>query len=268
LETVLEGVGMKLLWVSHHLPSVAQEGSEWLQGEYRGGAEMSDADYFAGAPDWVDVWRVHPEQLIGVDVREFDRVLITGTDYLTELQMQYLALFKPMVFVHHQQTRTNGRMVLLQQADPFVCHTPAHLAVEQQWCNLENTGLVLSALNVDDCWIDHKEPFALWAARNHPLKGKNQAALWAAEHDLPFLAVSDLARDEVLALMASASWFLHFPLAFESECRSVMEAVLSGCTVRTNENVGITSYEHWDDPQWLSDEIDSASEKFWGFVCR
>jgi hypothetical protein len=48
----------------------------------------------------------------------------------------------------------------------------------------------------------------------------------------------------------------------------VMEAVLSGCTVRTNDNVGITSYEHWDDPQWLSDEIDSASEKFWGFVCR
>lgn len=259
---------MKLLWVSHHLPSVTQEGSEWLQGEYRGGAEMSDAEYFAAAPDWVDVWRVHPDQLVGVDVREFDRVLITGTDCLTELQMQYLALFKPMVFVHHAQTRTAGRMVLLQQAAPFVCHTPAHLAVEREWCDLSDARFVLSALNPDECWIEQKERFALWAARNHPLKGRNQAALWATQNGLPFLHVSDVPRDEVLALMAAAEWFVHLPLAFESECRSVMEAVLSGCKVHANDLVGITSFDQWQDAGWLSDQIGSAPDLFWEAVCR
>jgi len=258
---------MKLLWISHHLPSVS-DGDEWLRGDYRGGAEMSDAEYFADAPDDVDIWRIHPDQLVGVDVREFDRVLVTGTDLLSELQMQHLATFDPMVFVHHRQSRTFARKVLLESAQPFVCHTPAHLAVEQEWCDLSDTRLVLSAFNPDDCWIDHKERFALWAARNHPLKGKNQAALWCAQNDLPFMAVSDLSRDEVLALMASAEWFVHLPLAFESECRSVMEAVLSGCKVETNNLVGVTSFERWRDAGWLADEIAGASDLFWEAVCR
>ena len=259
---------MKLLWVTHHLESDVNLGDEWLQGGFRGGAEMSDYEYLQHAPSDVEVWRIPPSDLDSVDVDLFDRVLITGTDWLDESQMIYLSTFAPMVFVHHAQTRSAGRQKLLESAEPFVCHTPAHLALETQWCDFNNSDLVLSAFDPDECWIDHKERFVLWAARNHPLKGKNQSALWASKNDLPFLAVSDVDREEVLSLMAVAEWFVHLPLAFESECRSVMEAVLSGCKVHVNDLVGITSYERWNDAGWLADEIVDAGEKFWGLVCR
>jgi hypothetical protein len=66
--------------------------------------------------------------------------------------------------------------------------------------------------------------------------------------------------------MARAEAFVHLPLAFESECRSVMEAVLSGCVVQTNRNVGITSIPGWDDKNKLRDMVDRAGHDFWQLV--
>jgi hypothetical protein len=66
--------------------------------------------------------------------------------------------------------------------------------------------------------------------------------------------------------MTNAQWFIHLPLAFESECRSVMEAILAGCEVITNDNVGITSYHHWRDRAWLHDEIIASQLKFWSAI--
>jgi hypothetical protein len=59
---------------------------------------------------------------------------------------------------------------------------------------------------------------------------------------------------------------VHLPLAFESECRAVMEAVLSGCKIQTNDNVGITSVQDWNDPDALREMIDKAGETFWRLV--
>jgi hypothetical protein len=93
-----------------------------------------------------------------------------------------------------------------------------------------------------------------------------KAHAWALENDLPFLDLTDVDRSVVLDAMARVEWFVHLPLAFESECRAVMEAVLSGCRIHTNDNVGITSVQDWDDPDALRQMIDRAGDTFWKLV--
>lgn len=262
---------MKLGWVTHHLPSVEPVDGSWIPGGLRGGAEMSDAEYLSLCPSEVDVLVISSDQVLAKfdELKSCDRVVITGTDLLSDEAMLQLAMLKPMVFVHHLQTRTSARRVLLENAFPFVCHTPAHLAKEQEWCDFANEPkLVLSAFDPHEIKPSVKQPFALCASRNHPLKGLNQARLYAAQHDMELIVATDWSRSEVLKTMTNAQWFIHLPLAFESECRSVMEAVLAGCEVITNDNVGITSYPHWRDRVWLHDHIIAAQLNFWSAVLQ
>ena len=259
---------MNIAWITHHLSDDQPLGEGWIPGPYRGGAEMSDAEYLAHTPDGCHV-QVFDSTLFDPDqIVEFDRIVVTGTDLLSEAAMGWLATLKPMVFVHHRQTASEGRRRLLEAAQPFVCHTPAHLALEATWANLGATRLVLSALDTTGMEPGEKKPYVLVASRNHPLKGINQSRLWAARHNLDCVVATDWPRSQVLATMRQAEWFVHLPLSFESECRTVMEAVLAGCTVVTNDQVGITSYPEWRDAAWLRAEIATAGDAFWRAVCE
>jgi len=251
-------------WVTHHLPVPDTGGGKWLPGHFRGGAELSDAAYRSQAPEWVGIDLIPPdewERALGCD-----RIVVTGTDLLSDEAMFTLADKSPMVFVHHEQTESAARMYLLENADPFVVHTPAHLQRELLWVEPKRTELVLSYFDTNECYEARKEPFALWAARNHPQKGLMQARVWAHAAGFPLVIMSQSARDEVLEFMSRAQAFVHLPLTFESECRSVMEAVLSGCVVQTNRNVGLTSIEGWQDKRKLRDMIDTAGQQFWDCV--
>jgi hypothetical protein len=225
---------------------------------------MSDYEYQQAAPAGVQI------DVFGADEWEqtlsYDRIVITGTDRLSDVAMIELAHRRPMVFLHHEQTESGPRQALLNSAFPLVVHTPAHLHLELQWCQPEYTGLVLSHFNTTECRELRKQPFALWAARNHPLKGLNQARMWAHGAGFPLVIMHDHPREDVLEFMSRAEAFVHLPLCFESEGRAVMEAVLSGCRVQTNQNVGITSVEGWHDKSYLRELIDLAGEQFWGFV--
>jgi hypothetical protein len=138
---------------------------------------------------------------------------------------------------------------------------------ELSWAKPRKTAQVLSYFDTSKCHNHFdKKAMALWAARNHPLKGRLKAHAWALENDLPFLDLTDVDRSVVLDAMARVEWFVHLPLAFESECRAVMEAVLSGCKIHTNDNVGITSVQDWDDPDALRQMIDRAGDTFWKLV--
>lgn len=254
----------KIAWLTHHLPVEDTGGGKWLPGKFRGGAEMSDHEYREAAPPWVQIDLFDPNRW--EECLNYERIVITGTDLLSEQAMARLAEEHPMVFVHHEQTETAGRALLLEAAEPFVCHTPAHLERERLWVDLPNAELVLSHFNTEECWVGKKEMFALWAARNHPQKGLNQAKIWANAFGIDLFQASDLPREDVLALMAEAEWFVHTPLSFESECRSVMEAVLSGCRIHTNTNVGITSVPGWEDRLKLKEMIDTAGQDFWACV--
>jgi hypothetical protein len=171
------------------------------------------------------------------------------------------------VFVHHLQTPRAGLLALIAGSRLFVTHTPAHMRRELSWAKPRKTAQVLSYFDTSKCYdqID-KKPYALWAARNHPLKGRLKAEIWAAQAGYEFKALTDVPREQVLDAMARCEWFVHLPLAFESECRAVMEAVLSGCRIHTNENVGITSVQDWQDADHLKHMIDKAGDTFWRLV--
>ena len=258
------GGHLLIAWLTHHLPVEDTGGGRWLPGKYRGGAEMSDATYRDCAPPWAEIELIPPnewERALGAE-----RIVITGTDQLSEDAMIRLADESPMVFLHHEQTESPGRYALLCAADPFVVHTPAHLERELQWVEPQAIELVLSHFDTTELRNAEKQKFALWAARNHPLKGLQQAKVWAYNFGIDLLAVSTLPREEVLVLMSQAEWFVHLPLNFESEGRAVMEAVLSGCQIHTSRNVGITSVEGWDDPTKLREMVDNAGIQFWECV--
>jgi hypothetical protein len=265
---------VKIGWYTHHTendPKVAENGSVSQQGlftgQFAGGAEMSDYEYRLQAPLDFEIEIVTPATFDTHDIHQFDSVVVTGTDAFTDQQLNRLSEYEPFVFVHHLQTPRAGLNALIAGSRLFVTHTPAHMRRELSWAKPRKTAQVLSYFDTSKCY-DHmdKQPYALWAAREHPLKGKLKAELWAAQAGYEFKTLTNVPRDQVLDAMARSQWFVHLPLAFESECRAVMEAVLSGCRIHTNENVGITSVQDWQDADHLRHMIDKAGDTFWRLV--
>jgi hypothetical protein len=78
----------------------------------------------------------------------------------------------------------------------------------------------------------------------------------------------DKTRAEVLEAMSRAKHFVFLPQAFDAEPRSVIEAVLSGCQVHTNELAGITSILNWREPEVLTELITNSKELFWKTVLQ
>ena len=265
---------MKIGWFTHHIEnatkvaensSVGHEGL--FTGRFAGGAEMSDYEYRRLAPSGFEIEIVTPYTFDTHEIHQFDSIVVTGTDAFTDEQLSKLSGFDPFVFVHHLQTPRAGLESLIAGSRLFVTHTPAHMLRELAWSKPRKTAQVLSYFDTSKCYDQmEKQPFALWAAREHPLKGKLKAELWAAQCGYEFKALSNVPREQVLDAMARSEWFVHLPLAFESECRAVMEAVLSGCRIHTNSNVGITSVEDWQDADYLSHMIDKAGDTFWRLV--
>jgi len=262
---------VKLGWYTHHVvktPEICSEGQQSVfSGMFAGGAEMSDWEYQQKAPLGFDIQIVTPDTFDTHDMHSFDSVVVTGTDLFNDQQLIELSKSDPFVFVHHLQSQRAATQTLINQSRLFVTHTPSHMARELQWTNPKNTAQVLSYFDTSKI-TNHmdKKPIALWAARSHALKGQLKAHAWAAQAGYDFKALTNVSRETVLDAMARCEWFVHLPLAFESECRAVMEAVLSGCRIHINENVGITSVQDWNDPDALRQMIDRAGDTFWRLV--
>lgn len=243
-----------IAWVSHHLPDA--------EGKLVGGAEMTDQTFLDDAPTEVTIissenWK---------QALDFDKIVITGTDLLSPFAMTQLARRNPVVAIHHLQTRTPERAELLSSASTLICRTPKHLEHELSWTNPQKSAWVLSPLDPNQFSIKPKENFALWAARLHPQKGPMEAMQWAAEMSIPLLMKYNKPRSEVLEAMSRARDFVLLPNGFDAEPRVIVEAVLSGCNVYTNENAGITSVPNWQNPDILTKLVTNSKELFWKTV--
>jgi hypothetical protein len=243
-----------IAWVSHHLPDA--------EGKLIGGAEMTDQTFLDDAPTEIAI--ISPENW--KQALDFDKIVITGTDLLSPFAMTQLSKRNPVVAIHHLQTRTEERAELLSSASTLICRTPKHLELELSWTNPQKSAWVLSPLDPNQFTIKPKENFALWAARLHPQKGPMEAMQWAAEMSIPLLMKYNKPRAEVLEAMSRASHFVFLPNGFDAEPRAVIEAVLSGCQVHTNELAGISSVPNWRDPEVLRELVIGAKTQFWDRV--
>jgi hypothetical protein len=197
---------------------------------------------------------------------DFDKIVITGTDLLSPYAMKQLARRKPVVAVHHLQTRTEERAELLSSASTLICRTPRHLELELEWTTPKASTWVTAPLDITEITQKPKEGFALWAARMHPQKGPVQAQAWAQQQGIPLIMMTDKPRVEVLETMSRAGHFVFLPNSFDAEPRAVIEAVLSGCQVHTNELAGITSVPNWRNPETLIKLVSNSKQLFWDTV--
>lgn len=254
---------MKLGVVSTHTPTIDDGNPMWLPGAYRGGAELSDAEYLAAAPYDVEWEYTTPEE-----AESFDRVLVSSIDQLSDDDCRRLAPLSPIVFLHHAPNVTPERRRLVESARVVMLHTPAQEFEVRKWSEPKRVELVLSAIDLSEISrSETRERFALVACRDHPLKGIKNARIWAAREGYPLYVYTREDRSRVLEAMSRAEVFVHLPLVVESECRSVIEAVLSGCRVVTNDLVGITSVPGWQDPTMMRYLVERAPVHYWNVVC-
>lgn len=240
-----------IAWVSHHLPLE--------DGTLVGGAEMTDATTLMSAP--VEVKVFSPDQW--EEAMTFDKIVIAGTDLLSDSAMESLSTKSPTVLVHHQQTRTEARQTLISSAEKLICHTPRHLEIELEWTQPKSSTWVISSHDVSQFQAKGKENFALWAARLHHQKGPENALTWSVENKIPLVMYHNRTRLEVLEAMSKAKHFVFLPNAFDAEPRTIIEAVLSGCQVHTNDLAGITSIPNWDNPEVMAELVTIAKDKLW-----
>jgi hypothetical protein len=239
-----------IAWVSHHLP---------INGKLVGGAEMSDDTLLKDPPVKINV--INPDNW--EQAMSYDQVIITGTDLLSPYAMNQLAKKKPVVAIHHLQTQSPERALLINSAKVFIARTPRHLELELTWTAPSKTAWILSPLDPSQMSVKPKENFALWAARMHSQKGPVEAQGWANQQGIPIVMMTDKPRAEVLETMSRAKHFVLLPNGFDAEPRVIIEAVLSGCEVHTNDLAGITSVPNWRDPETLTDLITKSKELFW-----
>jgi hypothetical protein len=110
---------VRVAWVTHHLPGDRGNPS-LLSGGFAGGAEMLDWEMVACAPDGVEVSWVPPDEWERAS--EFDRVVVTGTDLLSQHAMLKLAQLEPVVWVHHRADADDGTAEAVRGRTPVRGH--------------------------------------------------------------------------------------------------------------------------------------------------
>jgi hypothetical protein len=247
---------MRVAWVTHHLPGDRGNPS-LLPGQFAGGAEMLDWDMVAAAPEGVEVTWLGPERW--EEAFDYDRVVITGTDMLGQQAMLELAEVKPLVWVHHEQQRTAARAYLLGMAEPFVCMSDLHAESESEWTGV-SPEVCNGWIDLSDVRPNVKGDWALWAARNHPQKGRLAARMWAAANKVELRELSDVPRREVLDAMQDARWFVFMPQRLDACPRTLIEAEAAGCEIVTNHHAGRRR------PGPLLEVMEEERERFWAWV--
>lgn len=245
---------MKVAWVTHHVARYVDE--SWLLPGGVGGAELTDAAMMEQAPTSIDIDVIQPDAW--ERALDYDRVIITGTDLLSDEAMIRLADMSPIVWVHHQQMPNRARAELFAHAKPFVTMSEAHSHIEKAWSTVTSEWCH-GHIEVDIPEAE-KQLAALWAARNHPQKGLLAARRWARKADLPLTELSSVSRSEVLAHMASHEYFVFLPQAFDSCPRTLIEAEAAGCRIVTNKMAGRR------DPGPFDEVMAAQAPKFWAWL--
>jgi hypothetical protein len=249
---------MRVAWVTHHLPQeVDSANPAHLPGKFIGGAEMTDAAMIEQAPEQYRVTMYGPNDW--AQALSADRIVITGTDLLSDQAMIELADRKPLVWVHHQQIPGRVRAHLFTLADPFVTMSKQHSDLEARWSNVVSDWCH-GHIDLERIIAKPKQNKALWAARNHPLKGLIPARIWAQRQGIELTEMYDQPRQIVLDAMAEHQWFVFLPKGFDACPRTLIEAEAAGCTIVTNDYAG-----RRDDGDF--DEVMARqASKFWAWV--
>lgn len=254
---------MKVAWLTHQLPSVegAENGENLLPGKFPGGAEFSNYNRIRQAPKGVEVDLFH--SAFWRKALEYDKVIVGATDLLPHEAYVELAKVKPAIAITHPHPANEHNKILFESASCVIGCTPAHTRVSIRDYDVKNYSWVLSPIDPSETQVKEKEPFALHAARRDWWKGANAAIEYANKNNLELVIMQRAPREKVLEAMSRAEYFIHLPLILDAEPQACIEAVLSGCKMIVNENVGLISVPDWNKPDALRKRLETAAEDFW-----
>jgi hypothetical protein len=173
--------------------------------------------------------------------------------------MTVLAISRPIVWVQHAQHRTPAKADLFRQASRFLTMSRAHMGWEAEWTGRADA-YIHSPVPPDCVAPADKEPFALFAGRKHPAKGKLNARIWAQRQGIELVELENAPHEVVLDHMARAQYFVHLPKERDACPLVVIEATLAGCEIVTNSLVG--RLEPGDPAAVLAQQ----PERFWRIV--
>lgn len=248
--------------MTHQLPDGrADRPVGLLQGRYAGGAEMSTEEMLAAAPDDIQVTVVAPDsppsRLDG-----FDRVVVGATERLSSTLTAALSASRPILWLRSPQPAT--LRPLFEAARLLVWPSHECAAWHPWWQGPYE--VCPAPLDVDAVTVGVKEPFALWAGRNHPQKGRVEARMWAHARGIPLAELTDAPREQVLEVMSRATWFVHLPQGIIDPCpRTLIEAELAGCEIVTNRLAGRVEVAG-QGREVLAGYLRQVPSRFWGWV--
>lgn len=245
---------MTIAWLTHHLPREI-EADFYLPGELVGGAEMTDAEMIKHSSEDVQLFAASQWR----QVLDFDKIVITGTDLLTDEAMLTLSERKPVVWVHHEQPHSESRRTLFQRASVFACMSKQHAQVEAAWTDTQPEWCH-GVIDLNGVESREKTDDALWAARNHPQKGLIQARIYANKQGWRLTEMHNKARSDVLQAMSTHRYFIFLPKRFDSCPRTLIEAEAAGCNIITNKLAG-----RRDDGD-LHEVIAAQADKFFSWL--
>ena len=254
---------MRVAWVTHQQPSTegAYNGDNLLPGKFAGGAERSNYNRIKGAPKGVEVTYIHPDHYRSSF--DFDFRIIGATDLLSHEAKLEIAQTKYALALTHPQGPSEGNRALFESARVVIGLTPAHLQASVHNYETKHSGWVMTPVELDKIRIGNKQDFALHAARKDWWKGEDNARAWASAANIPLTVMQRETHETVLETMSRARYFVHLPKILDAEPSAVIEAVLSGCEIISNDNVGLRSVPNWDNPDALRRLQETAADDFW-----
>ena len=254
---------MRVAWVTHQLQSVegTENGENLLPGRFPGGAEFSNYNRQRLAPKGVQVSMIHSSNW--QQAMDYDKVIVGATDLLHEVAIHRLAEKSPAIAITHPHQPNDLNRKLFEASSIVIGCTPAHVEFSVAKYDVKNYSWVLSPIDPAETQVKEKEDFALHAARKDWWKGEDLARTWATQHGVELRVMQKEPRENVLETMSRAKYFVHLPLILDAEPQACIEAVLSGCKMVVNKNVGLTSVPNWYDPDVLRGLLATAAEDFW-----
>jgi hypothetical protein len=243
----------------------------WLADETQnpGGAELTQAEFRASAPDGVEIVDC-PHDAINADC---DRYVIQNCVHYTLEHLQVLT-GKPVVKYWHDvgPWLQDGVREWLDANAKAVCCSPIqadYMGLEHAVCIPPPVDLERFERAAESVNGDRSGAVCIGSWRNHG-KAPHKAAEWAAGNGcIDFFGGGPLAPpgsqdvpyDAMPALLASYETFVFLPTVIEPFGRLVAEAWAAGCRIVTNGLVGAK----W----WIENDpaaLESPADNFWSVV--
>lgn len=252
---------MRVAWVSHQWPSEApvRRGSGLLSGRYAGGAEFLQ-DQMRSKGEGIEWIPVHSQTGDLSLLDDCDRVVVASPESLDPERAARVARFRPLVWCMSIQPRTSAP--LLDAADIVL------------WASYAMRGWHAWGPRGDVCqgWFDtttiprgtsRRNGRALWAAREHPQKGLDNAIAWAQGRGVDLTVLRDAPRDSVLEAMSEHTYFILLANGHDSAPISIAEARIAGCKTITNDYVGLPL---GTTPDGVAEWIEQQPSRFYRYL--